>query len=163
VIAAVVGILSALAVQRGTPPDLSGEWKLTSATTNRTRDGRTGEQPTRTILAEGQAFNCGRQCRILNKNSTLTVENALLKTGATGPSPTVNIVIDGRPHMVVDSINLGNTIETVCHWKDGTLVITSTLFGRPVNQTISIEGNQLVVVKSFATSDTKVTLRYTRE
>jgi hypothetical protein len=97
------------------------------------------------------------------ENSTLTVENALLKTRATAPSPTVNIVIDGRAHLVVDSINLGNTIETVCHWKDGTLVITSTLFGRPVNQTISIEGNQLVVVKSFATSDTKVTLRYTRE
>jgi hypothetical protein len=160
---ALVGVLAGPAAPGQAEPDLSGDWTLASATTNRTRNGGPGEQPTRTYLSEFSAFNCGRGCRILHKGSTLTVENAQLKAGATTPSPTVSIVVDGRPHTVVDSITLGNTIETVGRWENGKLLITSMLSGIPLSQTISLEQNQLVVVKSFVTSDTKLTLRYTKK
>lgn len=162
-IIALVGVLTALAVPGVPQPDLSGEWTLASATTNRTRDGATGERPTRTYLAEGSAFNCGRGCRIVHKGSILTVENALVNAEATIPSPTVSIVIDGRQHTVVDSITLGNKIETVGRWEDGRLSITSMLSGIPMSQTLSLEQNQLVVVKSFVTSDAKLTLRYAKK
>jgi hypothetical protein len=162
-IVALAGVLAAQAAPKMAQPDLSGDWKLASATTNMTRDGATGEQPTRTFVSDASAFNCGRGCRIIYKGSTLTIENAQLETGATAPSPTVAIVVDGRPHTVVDSINLGNTIETVGRWEDGKLLITSMLLGRPMPQTISLEQNQLVVVKSYATSNAKLTLRYTKK
>jgi hypothetical protein len=164
---ATVLLVAALAAI-GAPPaqtDLSGEWTLASATTSSSRDGATGELPTKTYLSEFSAFNCGRACRIVYKGSTLTVENAQLKAGATSPSPTVTIVVDGRPHTVVDSITLGNTIETVGRWEGGTLLLTSMLSGSRIalSQTISLDQNQLVVVKSFVTSDAKFTLRYTRK
>ena len=149
--------------QRAAQPDLSGDWTLAAATTNRSRNGGPGEQPTTSYLSEGSAFNCARECRIVHRDSTITVENALLKAGATARSPTVTIVVDGQPHKVVDSVNIGNTIETIGRWEDGKLLITSTLFGKPNIQTISLENNQLVVVRSFVTSDTKLTLRYTKK
>lgn len=162
-IVAFVGVLAAPAAQGASRPNLSGEWRLTSATTNMTRDGSTGEQPIRTYVFDYSAFNCGRECRIVHKGSTLTIENALLEAGATAPSPTVTIEVDGRPHTVVDSVNLGNTIETVSRWEDGKLLITSMLLGIGISQTVSLEQNQLVVVKSFVTSDAKLTLRYTKK
>jgi hypothetical protein len=143
--------------------DLSGDWRLASATTNRTRGGAVGEQSTDTYRLDFSAFNCGRGCRILHNGTTLTIENAQLEDGATAPSLTVSIEIDGRPHRVVDSITLGNTIETVARWENGKLLITSMLSAVPLRQTISLEQDQLVVVKSFATSDTKITLRYTKK
>jgi hypothetical protein len=161
-ISVLVGALAVPAASGLVQPDLSGEWTLVSATTTRTRDGATGEQHTRTYLSDFSAFNCGRGCRILHTGSTLTVENAQLKADATAPSETVTIVIDGRPHSVVDSITPGNTIETVARWEGNRLLITSMLSGIPLSQMISLEQNQLVVVKSFVTSNTKFTLRYTR-
>lgn len=162
-IVALVGALAAPPLPRLAQPDLSGEWRLASATTNRSRNGGPGEQPTRTYLSAGLAFNCGRECRIVYKDSTLTVENAQLEAGATAESPIVTIVVDGRSHAVVDSVGLGNTIETVSRWEDGKLWITSNFLGVPITQTISLEQNQLVVVRSFVTSDAKLTLRYTKE
>ena len=163
----VVMIFALLATFNGphgfAPPDLSGEWKLASATTNRSRNGGPGEQPTRTYLSEGSAFNCGRECRIVHKASALTVEGALLKDGATTPGPSVTIVVDDQPHKVVDSVNPTNTIETVGRWEKDRLLVISMVAGVPTTQTVSLEQNQLVVVRSFVTSDTKLTLRYVKK
>ncbi len=164
-ILALVALLTASAAPQVAQINLSGEWKLASATANRTRNGGSGEQPVKQYVMDAHAFNCGRECRIVHKGSTLTVENARLKDGATAPSPTVTIVIDGRSHTVVDSVTPGHTIETSARWEDGKLRITSMLpVGIPITQTVSLEQNQLVVVKSYATDpDAKFTLRYTKK
>ena len=163
-IVALVGVLAAPAAPGVAQTDLSGEWRLVSATTNRSRNGGPGEQPTRSYVMDSSAFNCGRACRIVHKGSTLTVENARLSDGATAPSPTVTFVVDGRSHAVVDSVTLGHTIEAVSRWEDGRLVITSMLLGMPITQTISLEQHQLVVVKSDAIDPgLKRTLRYTKK
>jgi len=163
-IVALVGVLAAPAPPGVAQANLSGEWRLASATANRTRNGEPGERPVRQYVSTGSAFNCGRECRIVHKGSTLTVENAQLKADATAPSPTVTIVVDGRSHAVVDSLTPGRTIETVSRWEDGKLVITSMLLGIPMTQTVSLEQNQLVVVKSYVTDPgAKFTLRYTKK
>ena len=163
-IVALVGVLAAPAAPGVAQTDLSGEWRLASATANRTRNGGPGEQPVRRYVMDAHAFNCGREYRIVHKGSTLTIENAQLKADATALSPTVTIVVDGRSHAVVDSVTPGNTIETVSRWEDGKLVITSMLLGIPITQTVSLEQNQLVVVKSYVgDSDAKVTFRYTKK
>jgi len=143
-------------------PDLGGQWILASATTTLGRDGSRGEQPTKTYVSDGWAFNCGRQCRIVQQGSTLTIEDARFD-GATAPSPTVTIVVDGQPHMVVDTITLGDTIQTVGRWEGDRLSITSMLLGKPMSQTISLEQGQLVVETLFTTSDGKLTFRYTKK
>jgi len=163
VIVALVAVLTAFAAPGVAQPDFSGEWTLTTATSNRVRGGGSGEQPVRQYVMDFHAFNCGRECRIVHKGSTLTVENAQLKDGATAPSPTVTIVIDGKSHTVVDSFTQGNTIEAVARWQDGKLVITSMAGRLAMTQTVSLEQNQLVVVRSGLTDpDSKWTLRYTK-
>lgn len=159
----IVGLLAPTVSPKGAQPNLSGEWTLSSATTTGTRDGSTGEQATKTYLMDFSAFNCGRACRLVHKDSTLTVENAQLKDNETAKGQTVSIVTDGQKHTVIDSINIGNKIETVARWEDGKLSVTSMLAQIPLTQTISLEKNQLVVVKSFVTTGTKLTLRYTKK
>lgn len=163
-IVALVAVLTAFAAPGVAQPDFSGEWTLTTATSNRVRGGGSGEQPVRQYVMDFQAFNCGRECRIVHKGSTLTVERAQLKDGATAPSPTVVIVIDGQSHTVVDSVTQGNTIETVARWQDGKLVITSVVGRMLMTQTVSLEQNQLVVVRLGVNDpDSKWTLRYTKK
>ena len=164
VIVALVAVLTAFAAPGVAQPDFSGEWTLTTATSNRVRGGGSGEQPVRDYVMEFHAFNCGRECRIVHKGSTLTVENARLSDGATAPSPSVAFVIDGQSHTVVDSVTPNRTIESVARWQDGKLVITSMAGPMRMTQTVSLEQNQLVVVRSGLTDpDSKWTLRYTRK
>jgi hypothetical protein len=164
VIVALVAVLTAFAAPGVAQPDFSGEWTLTTATSNRVRGGGSGEQPVRDYVMEFHAFNCGRECRIVHKGSTLTVEQAQLKDGATAPSPSVAFVIDGQSHTVVDSVTPNRTIESVARWQDGKLVITSMAGPMRMTQTVSLEQNQLVVVRSGLTDpDSKWTLRYTRK
>lgn len=164
VIVALVAVLTAFAALGVAQPDLTGEWTLTTATSNRVRGGGSGEQPVRQYVMDYLAFNCGRECRIVHKGSTLTVENAQLKDGATAPSPTVTIVTDGRSHTVVDSFTQGNTIEAVARWQDGKLVITNVVGRMLMTQTVSLEQNQLVVVRLGVNDpDSKWTLRYTKK
>jgi len=163
-IVALVAVLTAPAAPGVAQPDFSGEWTLTTATSNRVRGGGSGEQPVRQYVMDYLAFNCGRECRIVHKGSTLTVENAQLKDGATAPSPTVTIVTDGRSHTVVDSFTQGNTIEAVARWQDGKLVITNVVGRMLMTQTVSLEQNQLVVVRLGVNDpDSKWTLRYTKK
>lgn len=161
---AVLAMLLAAAAPALAQNNLSGEWRLATATTNRSRGGGPGEQPVRQYVMVGSAFNCGRECRIVHNGSTLTVENAQLEAGYTASSPTVTMVVDGRTHSVADSVTLGNTIEAVCRWEGGRLSITSTLLGKPITQVISLEQDHLVVVKSYITDPSaKLTLRYTKK
>ena len=164
VIVALVAVLTAFAAPGVAQPDFSGEWTLTTATSNRVRGGGSGEQPVRDYVMEFLAFNCGRECRIVHKGSTLTVERAQFKDGATAPSPTVAFVIDGKSHTVVDSVTPNRTIESVARWQDGKLVITSVVGRMLMTQTVSLEQNQLVVVRLGVNDpDSKWTLRYTRK
>jgi len=145
-------------------PNLSGVWRLVSATINMSRDGSTGERVTKTYLADGHAFNCGRGCRIVYTNSTLTIDNAQLQDVPRTSTPTVTIVIDGKPHKVVDSISSSaKTIDTVAQWDAGKLLITSMNGEVPLQQTLALEQGQLVMVKSYVNyPGAKFTLRYTR-
>ena len=165
VIVALVAVLTAFAAPGVAQPDFSGEWTLTTATSNRVRGGGSGEQPVRQYVMDYSPFNCGRECRIVHKGSTLTVERAQFKDGATAPSPTVAIVFDGKSHTVVDSVTPNRTIESVARWQDGKLVITSVVGRMLMTQTVSLEQNQLVVVRLglITDPDSKWTLRYTRK
>lgn len=159
VIAAVLGLLAAQVMPKIPPPDLSGEWNLASATVS--QPGDVTEQPSKQVVTEYLAFNCGQACRITYKDSTVTIEDAKLDVGAAAASATVTIVVDGRTHAVVNSVTKEHTIDTVGQWQDGKLLLTTTPYARPIVQTISIEMGQLVVRRS-AGSVTQ-TLRYTRK
>ena len=159
-------MLAAMLAPSGPPrlePDLSGEWTLASAMTNLARDGGSGEQPSKTFVADGWAFNCGRECRIVQKDSTLSVQHAQLAIGGGPPAPAVTIVVDSKPHAVIDSVNAGNTIETTGQWDGGKLSLVSMLLGRGLSQTVSLEQSQLVVVQVYPTSSAKLTLRYVKK
>ena len=58
-IVALVGVLAAPAAPGVAQPDLSGEWTLTSATTNRVRGGGSGEQPVRTYVMDFRRSTAG--------------------------------------------------------------------------------------------------------
>lgn len=156
-IVALVGVLVAQAAPKVAPPNLSGEWKLISSTSN----GERGEQPTKRFVADERAFNCGRECRIVVKGSTVTIENAQLKDDATASSPAVTIALDGQPHTVIDSNSPGKSHEVTGRWDNGRLILTTVLYGRPVTQTISVENAQLVV--ATAATATTLVFRYARK
>jgi hypothetical protein len=145
--------------QGPTAINLSGDWKLVSSTLS----SASGEVPQNRYVADSRAFNCGRGCRIVHKGSTLTIDNAQLEDAATASSPIVTIELDGQPHTVVDSVNVGSTLEVTGHAENGTVMITTMVAGRPANQTISLEGTQLVVVSGTTVSANKRIFRYTKK
>ena len=145
-------------VQGTEPPNLSGEWKLVSSTTQ----GSRGEQPSNRFVADERAFNCGRECRIVQTGATLTVENAQLNEGTSATSHSMTIELDGRPRKLVESTDPTRTAETTGRWEAGKVMISTMLYGRPATQTITLEKGQLVVVNDGASS-TKLVFRYTRK
>lgn len=162
-IATLVGVLaSPAAVLVAQQPNLSGEWIFASASSDSSRGGTKSGTPTKSHATSGAAFNCGRECRIVHKGSTLTIDNAQIDSSDGAPKPAVTLQLDGRSQTVVDVF--GNTIETVNRWEDGKLLITSTAYGWPLTQTVSLEQNQLVVVTTSSTgAGWKITRRYTKE
>ena len=95
--------------QRGS--DLSGHWLLAAATTTLGRSAEQGgvpqppsEVPTKATTVSGAAFNCGRDCTIVQTNQTLTVEAALLGSDVSRASP-VTFRLDEQVHLVTDSFN----------------------------------------------------------
>jgi hypothetical protein len=159
VITAVLGLLAVQVVPKMPPPDLSGEWSLTSATMS--HPGDAAEQPSKQVVTEYLAFNCGQACRITYRDSTVTIEDAKLDVRATAASAKVTIVVDGRTHAVVNWVTKEHTIDTVGRWEDGKLLLTTTPYGPPIVQSISIEKGQLVVKRS--SGSVTQTLRYTRK
>ncbi len=87
VITAVLGLLAAQVMPKVAPPDLSGEWNLASATLS--HPGDAAEQPSKQVVTEYLAFNCGQACRITYRDSTLTIEDAKLDVSATAASAKV--------------------------------------------------------------------------
>ena len=158
-ITAVLGLLAVQVVPKLAPPDLSGEWSLTSATMSHSGDA--AEQPSKQVVTEYLAFNCGQACRLTYSDSTVTIEDAKLDVSARAASAKVTIVVDGRTHAVVNSVTKEHTIDTVSQWQDGQLLLTTAPFGPPIVQTISIEKGQLVVRRSGGS--VTQTLRYTRK
>jgi len=114
------------------PPDLSGDWVLVSATSSggRLRGGAEvptarGEQRISANTVSGAPFNCGRQCTIIHKGRTLTVDRAYLASNAT-PAPTVMLQLDGRQRSVVDSFSPSREIPATAQWAGDRLKITSS-------------------------------------
>jgi hypothetical protein len=148
-------------------PNLSGDWTLVSATTSGTRgprepDSSSGraERPTTSNTASGAAFNCGRQCTIVQKGQTLTIDKALLGTSTT-PAPAVTLQVDGRQLSVVDSFSPRREIPVTATWNGNRLEIVSSTGSRTVTQSLAIEAGQLVVVTSFTRDAARpVTFRY---
>lgn len=94
VITAILGLLAAQVVPKLAAPDLSGTWNVASATVS--RRGEASEQPSKQLVTEYMACDCGHECRVTYKNSTLTVESAKLDDGATAVSAEAVFVIDRR-------------------------------------------------------------------
>jgi hypothetical protein len=164
----VLAQFSVTAAQR--QPVLSGHWVMISATTGDVRGqaparagGASAEHHTRSNTVSGAAFNCGRECTIVQRAGTLTVGGALLSS-ATTPASTVVLQIDGKAHAVDDSFNPGRHVVATAAWHGNRLEITSPTGSHAFTQTLSVESRQLVVVTSIdiAPEDT-TTFRYVKK
>ena len=168
-----LGILFVLVSGHGSAqsqPDLSGDWVLTRATVSGGRS--TGEPvasqpvketPTSNNTFSGAAFNCGRQCTIVHKGQTLTVENALLASN-TKAAPPVTLRLDGRARSVLDSFSPGREIPVTAKWNRDKLEIISSSGPVSVSESIRIDGGQLVVVILADRQPAQpVTLRYSKK
>lgn len=150
-------------------PTFSGDWVLVSATTSgaggRGEAGSSkasGERPVMTNTASGAAFNCGRECTIVHKGQTLTIDKALLASNTT-VAPAVTLQLDGRQTPVIDSFNPGGKIPATATWNGEKLQITSA-GPSGLTQLLSMEAAQLVVVTSVAREGSSpVTFRYRRK
>jgi hypothetical protein len=164
---AIATLLSVLATQGSVAPpqpNLSGDWVIVTAT-NSTRGGNSDDQsPTKSHTISGAAFNCGRECRLVQKGSALTIERAQIDGGDGSSTPAVTLQLDAQLQTVSDSVNPGNTIQTVSQWEDGKVVITSTTYGRLfAKQTISYDQTGLTVTTSSFVAGWTLTLRYTKK
>ena len=149
-------------------PNLSGDWVLATATASGGRSTGAGaapqpaeERPTTSHTTSGAAFNCGRECRIVHKAQTLTVENALLAS-ATSPAPAVTLQLNGQETSVVNSFGPGGQIPTTATWNGAKLEIASKMGPMGITQVLSMEGTQLVVVTS-GDRGPRTTLKYKKK
>lgn len=144
-------------------PNLSGEWVFMSGTTDSARGGTPGERPTKAHTTSGAAFNCGRECRIVQAGSSLTIEDARFDGHDGSTIPAVKLQLDGKPHMVVDSFNPGNTIEAISRWNDGKLLVDGTAWGALFKQSVWLERDELVVATSSVVAGWTTKIRYERK
>lgn len=148
-------------------PDLSGNWVLVTVTA---ASGRGSDTPqvnpdTRTAVntASGAAFNCGRECTIVHKGQTLTIDKALLGSDNT-PAPAVTLELNDRQMSVIDSFSPTREIPVRAKLIGNKLEIISSTGSRAVTQSIAIDTAQLVVVTSFNRDAARpVTLRYRKK
>jgi hypothetical protein len=147
--------------------ELSGHWLLAAATTTLGRSAEQGgvpqppsEVPTKATTVSGAAFNCGRDCTIVQTNQTLTVEAALLGSDVSRASP-VTFRLDEQEHLVTDSFNPGRELRVTAKWNAGRLEIVT---GPRFRQAVSVESGQLVVVTSVMIEPAhRVTVRYAKK
>jgi hypothetical protein len=135
-------------------PNLSGDWVLVSATTSGARSNEPtgasppgGQTPTSTTTVSGAVFNCGRECTIVHKGGTLTVDKALLGSN-TAAAPAVVLPFNGRQISVVDSFSPNREIPATAKWTGNKLTITSSPGSHTVTQVLALEATRLVVVTS---------------
>jgi hypothetical protein len=139
---------------------------LAAATTTSGRSESRGapqpprEAPTTVTTVSGAAFNCGRECTIVQANQALTVETALLGSDVTKVPP-VTFRLDDQKRFVDDSFNPGRELTVTAKRNGDTIeIVTVPRF----SQKVSVESGQLVVVTSvMAVAGDKVTFRYTRK
>jgi hypothetical protein len=147
-------LVAPVSAQKPRPTDFSGDWVwVESLVIGSTRSGETPAGGVRSSVntSSGAAFNCGRECTILHKRDTLTVDNARLGGDAKQPSaktPAVTFRIDGREVEVVDSFSPHRKLAAAAKWVGNQLEISSgsTPSFSPWTQTLSIEEGHLVVV-----------------
>jgi hypothetical protein len=117
------------------------------------------ERPTKVNTASGAAFNCGRECTIVHRGLTLTINDALLASNPQA-APAVTLQLNGRQMSVLDSFNPPAEIPATAAWKGNKLVITSSGTVRTTTQLLSIEASELIVITSTGTDAPRVTLKY---
>jgi hypothetical protein len=166
-VAALILVPPSVTAQR--PPDFSGEWVLVSATASGGGRGGTDrpdahrENQISSNTVSGAAFNCGRQCTIVQKGQTLTIDGASLAS-RDKRAPAVTLQMDGHQASVVDSFSPGRQILAAAQWVGDKLKITSPTSYLTTTQFVSLEATQLVVVTSAdIEGDQPVTFRYNKK
>lgn len=157
-------------------PDFSGTWVLVDARVagaTRASSGTAeagGGVPTTVDTISGAAFNCGRECTITHKGQTLTIDNAQLADfvgrDKSRPTPAVTLQLDGREVTVIDSFNPHLNIPVTAKWNGDKLQIDGRGDPIAVNQLLSIEATQLVVVSvTFLNGErrSEVTFKYKKK
>ena len=147
---------------------MSGDWVLESATSTGGRSA-SGTQPPAgthaimsTTISGAAAFNCGRQCRILQKLQTLTIDEAILEENAR-PAVPVRLVSNGVQTPVNDSFNPGGMIPVTTKWNRDELEIVSSTGSHAYTQRLTMHDGRLVVVTSINRDDEPpVTYTYKR-
>ena len=148
--------------------NLSGDWVLSTATTtgggrstapgNSTSSGR--HTPISSTAIGGAAFNCGRQCKIVQKGKTLTVQGALLGEDP-APAAAVTFSLDGKETGVVDVFNPQQKLTASARWN---LKVLEVLTPPRYTQVISLESRQLVVVTTMnKIPDSQIVYKYDRK
>lgn len=168
----VVELLLVLPVmaQDSSKPNLSGDWVLVQATAEGGRVGgkdrpyKPGEgTQTSANTVSGAAFNCGRQCTIVQSGQTLKIANALLGSDAQ-PAPAITLRGDGREASVIDSFSPTRDLSATATWDGQKLEVRTARGADSAVQSVTIEGAQLVVVSSFSNVAARsVTLRYEKK
>lgn len=153
-------------------PAFSGTWVLVTTTRSGTSSSGRSSAPATQVkpnapptvnTASGAAFNCGRQCTIVHKGLTLTVDNAFLGSDKT-PAPAVTLELNGREMSVVDSFNPDRELRVKATWTGKHVEVISAPAKHEVNQSITLDAGQLVVVTSYSADPGRaVTLRYKKQ
>jgi len=137
-------------------PDFSGHWVLAEALVSGATRGSSGTRaasggvPTTTNTISGAPFNCGRACTITHKGQALTIDHAQLADyvgrDKSRPTPAVTLRLDGREITVVNSFNPHLQIPVTATWHGDRLQIDSRRDPVARTQSLSLEGEHLVVV-----------------
>ena len=162
-----VGLLVVAPLSAATPrvPNFSGQWVLVTATSSGGRSVNSGavayttvERPTTSHTAFGAAFNCGRECTIVQDAQTLKIENAFL-AARTEPASVVTLQLTGRQLAPV----LGKPVTVTAAWSAERLEIATESTPVGYSQTLWLDGIQLVVVTSDVQGMSRVTLKYNKK
>jgi hypothetical protein len=152
---AVGSVVWSLAAEAQRRPDFGGTWVLVEALVSGSTRGAAdagggGPVRTPTTTIGGAPFNCGRECTIVQKNQTLTVEAAKLADfpgkDPYQPTPAVTFHLDGRQAEVVNSFTPRQRIAVTAKWDGNTVQIESATEWLKRTQSLSLDGGRLVVV-----------------
>lgn len=163
-----------LMAQTRRPPDFSGNWVwVESRVSGAGRSGETPADGTRSSVhtSSGAAFNCGRECTIMQKGTTLTIDNAQLADykgkDPAERTPPVTFQIDGREAEVVDSFNPPRKLTAATKWDGNKLQITSGSRSSSFlwTQILSLEEGHLMVVHTATPNGepVRITMKYRKK
>jgi hypothetical protein len=162
--AVLIGLVVAVPATAQRSPDLSGRWEFAGGitTSSRTSSDNTPRSTTSNTIS-GAAFNCGRECTILQKGQTLTIADAHL-AARPNPAQAITIRIDGRPAAVTDTFSPSRALSVTAKWNGEKLEVATASGAHTVRQTIYLDAKELVVVTAVEIGDIKpVTFRYRKK